>query len=195
MQNTVTLAKCFSGPLSKMGDGNTAGPFQERDFGGPLSWQGLHLDGTLVPLRPGWALGAKAVATPSLRAATMPFHHYTIIGRQSAAWVYTGLFPKTEATMLYRIGGNVPPKNVKVRYHRVKIHTSQIIMIGGRATTTVQKTALDCLLFGDRKEYALHIQGLQAHKLDLGQLRADVENYGRPTDQKRALRRLALLGI
>lgn len=130
------------------------------DVGGPAAWQALCLDGHLQPVWGGCALPAGIELAREHRAeALRPFlQPRTVVGRQSALWVLTGLRMSKFVHLLYSPSQHRPPPQPMCLTHQTNLQPDDQVEISGVPVTAATRTAVDLAIHLDRRAA---LQGLR----------------------------------
>lgn len=169
------------------------------DVGGAAAWQGLRLDGALVPVLPDVARSPAVADTPELRATALApeVAPRAVVGGLSAAWVHCGGAPPRRLHVLYRVGQARPRPRVPAVVGRASLLADDVATVGGLSVTSVQRTGLDVAReLGPDADLAPLVR-LREAGFDVARARETVARrvrWHRADDVRRSLDRLEQLG-
>jgi len=126
-----------------------ASPLVRRADVGPLTWTGMHLDGLLEPLWGDVAVLTGVTVTAELRlAALAPLVPVRgVVGRATAAWVHAGGAAPAKVDVLVRPHARRTDPHLSRRACEAPLPVHEVLVLGGRRVTTVQRTGLDVARF------------------------------------------------
>lgn len=125
-----------------------------RDVGGTIAWRSLHLDGHLVHLWGENSLPAEEDPDPTHRALalTQEVVARTVLGRQSAVWVFTGESMSPLVHLIYDPKHHRPPPKSGRATHQAHLLAEDVIELSGVPVTSPVRTAMDCAMFLPRAQ-------------------------------------------
>ncbi|MBO3085505.1 hypothetical protein [Cellulomonas fengjieae] len=139
-----------------------------RDDVGAAAWFGLLRDGVVRVVWGDVAIAADLPDTPELRtlalAPLVPARG--VIGRRTAAWVHTGLFPPVRVEVLVRTGGRRTDPHPERVAAEATLAPEDVVRVGGHQVTSVQRTGLDLARMLPYPEAVPLLRALQGVGLD-----------------------------